>query len=208
MVPIVPKIVGNLFLVRMSPPEGTKMLYQVLLAVGGLGLLAQAGLGFTHSEGGHSESGHSIHNEGHTESIGHNGFLLLSPLRIFGFCLGMGGGGLVLLKATSLSAGPVFALAVLVGWAFYRLIVKPLLVLVLRFASKPATTLSGALGQEASADSRFDATGQGIVTLVVDGHLVRLLATLEGEPQPIEAGEKLQVVAIDTRRNRATVTKL
>ena len=55
--------------------------------------------------------------------------------------------------------------------------------------------LSGAVGQEATADSRFDATGRGIVTLVVDGHLVRLLATLEGSPEAVEAGEKLVVMA-------------
>ena len=71
-----------------------------------------------------------------------------------------------------------------------------------------AATLSGALGQEATADSRFDEQGQGIVTLVVDGHLVRLLATLEGVHQSVEAGEKLVVIEINTKRNRAKVTKL
>jgi hypothetical protein len=46
------------------------------------------------------------------------------------------------------------------------------------------------------------------VTLTVDGHLIRLLATLEGATEAIEAGEKLVVIAIDTRRNTAKVAKL
>lgn len=115
---------------------------------------------------------------------------LALTLRLFGFCPGMGGAGLVLQSAAKLSPGLIFALALLAGWALYRLVIKPLMVLTLRFASKPATTLSGAAGQEATADSRFDAKGQGIVTLTVDGHLVRLLATLDSEPQPVEAGGK------------------
>ena len=195
------------------------MLYQVLLAVGGLGLLVQALLGFSYGDsdgGGAHYAEHSAPTSGHTHMGsedghgGHSWLLLLSPLRLFGFCLGVGAAGMALqsAKALSFSPGLVLALALLAGWAFYRLIVKPLMVLTMRFASKPAVTLVGAVGQDVTADSRFDETGRGIVTLVVDGHLIRLLATLEGDPQPIEAGEKLVVIAIDTRRNTAKVAKL
>lgn len=195
------------------------MFYQILLAVGGLGLLTQAALGFAHHDGD-SESGHAsptdptspdYQDSGDSQEGGHGGhswLLLLSPLRLFGFSLGTGAAGLLLQGALQRSPWLVFALALLAGWAFYRLLVKPLMALAMRFASTPAKTLSGAVGQEATADSRFDATGKGIVTLVVDGHLTRLLATLDGPPQPIEAGEKLMVIAIDTRRNAAKVAKL
>jgi hypothetical protein len=120
----------------------------------------------------------------------------------------VGGAGLALQSVKALSAWIVLLLAVLAGWAFYQWLIKPLMAFVLRFASKPAVTLSGAAGQEVTADSRFDASGRGIVTLTVDGHLIRLLATLEGAPETIEAGEKLVVIEIDTRRNTAKVAKL
>lgn len=187
------------------------MLYQVLLAVGGLGLLVQALLGFSQGDGDSGAGHHAEHSDhSHASDGGHSWLLLLSPLRLFGFCLGVGAAGMALQSAKALpfSPGLVLALALLAGWAFYRLIVKPLMVLTMRFASKPAVTLVGAVGQDVTADSRFDETGRGIVTLVVDGHLIRLLATLEGDPQPIEAGEKLVVIAIDTRRNTAKVAKL
>ena len=184
------------------------MFYQILLAVGGLGLLVQAALGLSHSDG---DSGHTSHSEhAHTDDDGggHSWLLLLSPLRLFGLCAGVGAAGLALQSIRTLSPGLILALALLAGVAFYQMVVKSLTALVLRFASKPAATLSGALGQEATADSRFDEQGHGIVILVVDGHLVRLLATLEGAPQPVEAGEKLVVIEINTKRNRAKVTKL
>ena len=160
-------------------------------------------LATTHGDG--DGDGEDSGEGGHS---GHSWLLLLSPLRLFGFSLGMGGAGLVLQSATKLSPLGIFLLTVLAGWAFYRLIVKPLMAFAMRFASKPAATLSGAMGHEVTANSRFDASGRGIVTLTVDGHLIRLLATLEGEPQPIEAGEKLTVIEINTRRNTAKVTKL
>ncbi|WP_309710888.1 hypothetical protein [Armatimonas sp.] len=186
------------------------MLYQILLAVGGLGLLTQAVLGFAHSDGD-SDGSHPAHNmqDQHGQhGDGHTWLLMFSPLRLFGFSLGIGAAGMGLQSTTTLSPWLVLALSLLAGLAFYRLIVKPLMDLAMRFASKPATTLSGAVGQEVMSDSRFDATGKGIVTLTVDGHLIRLLATLEGAPEPIEAGEKLVVIAIDTRRNTAKVAKL
>ena len=182
------------------------MLYQILLAVGGLGLLTQAALGFADGDGDGSHHAHVHDRSG--EHGGHTWFLMLSPLRLFGVSLGVGAAGMGLQSATALPPWLVLVLALLAGWGFYRLIVKPLMALAMRFASKPATTLSGAVGQEARADSRFDATGKGIVILTVDGHLIRLLATLEGAPEPVEAGEKLLVVALDVRKNRCTVTKL
>jgi hypothetical protein len=187
------------------------MLYQVLLAVGGLGLLVQALLGFAQGDGDSGVGQHAPHSDPTPSHAGHEGhawFLLLSPLRLFSVCLGVGGAGMLLQTIVRLSPWLVLALALLLGGAFYRFVVRPLMALVLRFASTPAITLSGAVGQEATADSRFDARGRGIVTLVVDGHLVRLLSTLDGPPQPIEAGETLVVIAIDAKRNTAKVAKL
>ena len=181
------------------------LLYQVLLAIGGLGLLVQAGLGFAHHEGGagqgHGHAGHDLHDLPHA-------LMLFSPLRIFGFVLGVGAAGLILQSLSVLTPAVILVLSLLSGVAFYRFAIQPLFGLVLQFASNPAKNLASATGQDASADSRFDAQGQGIVTVIIDGQLMRLLATLDGEPQPVDAGEKLLVVSVDTKRNRCKVMKL
>ena len=181
------------------------LLYQVLLAIGGLGLLVQAGLGFVHHDSGGG------HDQGHVSHELHDmpqALLLLSPLRIFGIVLGIGATGLLLQILTKLPSLVILLLALLAGVAFYHLAIQPLYKLVLQFASNPAKNLVSAKGQDATADSRFDAQGRGIVTVVIDGQLMRLLATLDGEPQPVEAGEKLLVVSVDTKRNQCKVVKL
>jgi hypothetical protein len=99
--------------------------------------------------------------------------------------------------------------AVLGGLLFWKLVIEPLQELLLRFASDPAKNLEGACATEAVTLSRFDASGQGMVRLTVDGQVRRVLAKLsEGEAAEITVGEKLVVVDVDTKRNTCRVARL
>ena len=183
------------------------MIYPILLAVGALGLVVQTALGQVHDGGGHDHDGDGLPDAGHHE--GHEGaspWMLLSPLKLFSVSLGAGAGGLLL---GSLVRSPwiLALLAALLGLAFYRFAVKPLLRIVRKFESAPAENLSAALAKEAIADSRFDERGQGIVTVKVDGQIVRLLAQLE-DLAPVAPGDKLVITKIDGVRNTCRVTKL
>ena len=98
------------------------------------------------------------------------------------------------------------------GLALYGLVVRPLFGLLMQFTSKPADNLSGTLAKEAEAASRFDSDGKGIVRLVVDGHVVRILGYLEPEEKAkgvtVATGDKLLVTDIDGRRNTCRVIRL
>lgn len=201
------------------------MIYETLLAVGAIGLIAQAVLGFAHSGGGHG--GHAGH-EGHVGSVAHhaeggghhhiNGhhhadhgpatslWTLVSPLRWFATSLGAGATGL-LLRGVLHPPLLVAFLAALGGVLFHGLVVQPLFRLALRFASQPAATLAGAVATEAIADSRFDPAGAGIVRATVDGQVVRLLAQLD-EPTDVAPGERLVVTSVDPQKNTCRVTRL
>ena len=215
------------------------MIYEGLLLVGGVGLLAQTVLGFAHVGGpghgaahGHAAPGHTAH--GHAASHGghhaqHDGtqhghggarenplaffWTLLSPLALFSLCVGVGASGLILrVVFPALAALVVAVLAVVGGWLFYRFAVRPIWNTVFAFASKPAETLAGAVGREATATGRFDNRGQGVVTVSVDNQIVRLLARLDNEEQAhaelIVSGDRLLVTSIDARSNSCRVTRL
>src|SRR5579875_3301735 len=82
------------------------MVYETLLIVGALGMLAQAALGLGHGFGGaHGHGGHAGHGHGHSQAQ-HGGrgerangpsplWALLSPLAIFSLCVGAGATGLL-----------------------------------------------------------------------------------------------------------------
>ncbi len=193
------------------------MIYELLLGIGFVGTLSQVFLG---AAGGRSHGRHAgrgaRHSAKHTRAgrgRGHGGSGalellagLLSPLLLFSLSLGAGATGMVL--RGSLKSGLFLALgAALGGLAFYFLIARPLLGVALKFASKPAETLSDSVAASAEATGRFDERGQGIVQLVIDGRLVRLLARLDS-PAEVLPGEKLVVLSVDTRRNTCCVTRL
>jgi len=205
------------------------MIYTIcstLLLIGVLGLVAQTLLGgahIGHAHGGHAHGGHA-HGDGHgghaqgqhhTEhQSGRDLSLLwslLSPLTFFSLCLGIGGTGL-LLKHLHLGTGLVAAAALLGGVAFYAMLIRPLLGLVFKFASKPSGALEGTLAREAEALTSFDARGKGLVRLTVDGQTVRIIATLEDSDRadalPVQRGEKLTVTSVDGHTNSCHVTRL
>jgi len=134
----------------------------------------------------------------------------MSPRTLFSMCLGFGTAGLLLRPVLG---GVTLALASLLGGIiFERFIVSPLWNFTMRFASRPATTLESAVSDEATAVTSFDANGQGIVSLEVDGHVVQILATLQANDRllgsRVRAGQRLRIEAVDEVKNCCTVSVL
>lgn len=133
---------------------------------------------------------------------------LLSPRVFFSILVGAGAAGLLL--------DPVLggllrvAAAVVAGFAFEGLLVRPFWNFLFRFASTPAQTLDSALMDRATAVTGFDAAGQGLVSIVLDGQIVQLLGTLRPEDRHlrVRAGDALMVEDVDGKRNQCTVSWL
>jgi hypothetical protein len=187
--------------------------------------------GHAGGHGGHAHAGH-LHAQGHAHSAtgahgsahaSHGGpnllqavsskmfWTIMSPRFLFSFALGFGAAGQVF---RSVLGGPAL-LAAAIGGAvvFERLLVSPLWNFAMRFASQPAVTLESAITDEATAVTSFDANGQGIVSLEVDGQVQQILATLKASDRllpgtRVRAGQRLRVDEVDAERNRCTVTLL
>lgn len=201
-------------------------IYLTSLALGGLGLVAMAlsGIGREghghaghNSHAGHGHAGHHVgHHAGHhgAQDIAHHGGMqqtlmsLMSPRLLFSLALGFGTSGLLLRPLTG--GLPLLLFALLGGVLFERFIVAPIWNLTFRFASNPALTLESALMSEATAVTAFDANGQGLIAIEIDGQLVQLLGTLqraEGQLRVrVPAGARLRVEDIDAARNRCAVS--
>jgi hypothetical protein len=206
--------------------------YILFLALGGAGLGAMAMSGFTHhgpGHAGHSGHGHAgnagqgstahghggqgaahAHHAGTSlrEGIANSLMTLMSPRVLFSVCLGLGTAGLVLRPVLG---GPLlFAAALAAGVVFERILVTPIWNFAFRFESRPALTLESATGSEATAVSSFDANGQGLISIEVDGQIVQLLGTLRASDREfrpkIPSGTKLRVEDVDADRNRCTVS--
>lgn len=200
------------------------MIYETLLAVGVLGLLAQAVLGMAHGHDGHhghvgNHAAHADHGHaggGHAHQGGHHEAgegawhlaSLFSPLTIFSLCVGAGATGL--LMRPYLVPVAVAAAALVGAGAFYGLVVRPLWTLLFQFASRPSRALEGAVTSSAEALTRFDAQGQGMVRIILDGQIVRLLAHLESDEvaDRIRPGDRLVVTSVDGHTNTCRVARL
>jgi len=136
---------------------------------------------------------------------------LLSPLTLFSAALGAGATGLLL---SSFLRNPLLvALAAVAGGIFlYAAVVQPIYRVIFGFASKPASALEGSVAKSAEAMTRFDARGQGIIKVNVDGQIVRLLANLDPEDTKrgvvVSPGETLVVTSVDAAKNVCQVTRL
>jgi hypothetical protein len=211
-------------------------LYTVSLATGavGLGIMAVGGLshgshaGHLYSaRGGAAHSGHSGHSGAATARIpalprggargargagagaaGWRWTNLLSPRLLFSFFVGFGAAGIL---ASSLHEPLRLAAAVAAGIAFEAALVGPLWRFLFRFESREASTLETSIEDEARAVTGFDANGNGLVALELDGQLVQLLATLApGERARgvrIRSGDLVRIAAVDAERGRCTVTQ-
>lgn len=212
-------------------------LYTTLFALGALGLIAMAfsGLGrhgrgsdahaghaghAGHGHAGHAHVGHSHAGHGHgahgAASHSHSAHVpassrflsLMSPRVLFSVCLGLGTGGLVL---RSLLPEPLlFGAALGLGILFDRALVAPLWNFMFRFASTPALTLESAVSDEARAVTSFDANGQGLIAVELDGQSVQLLGTLQPSDREmhvrVPAGARLRIEEVDSARNRCIVS--
>jgi hypothetical protein len=205
-------------------------MYGFCLALGGTGLAAMAVGGLSHlghaghathaGHGGHGHAGHAGHagtahatHAAHTHNVGEHGpnifYSLLSPRVLFALLVGFGAGGLL---ATPLGEPWRAGAAILAAAAFEGLLVGPLWRMLFRFESSPAATLESALEDDARTVMDFDANGQGLVALDVDGQIVQLLATLAPDERArgvrIRTGDVVRVSSIDAARNRCTVRLL
>jgi hypothetical protein len=203
--------------------------YGFCLALGVTGLVVMAVLGFGHhgasSGHGHAGPGHAGDGHGglgHHGSSGHHGHdagvthahhglgrltSLLSPRVLFSFLVGVGATGLL---ARPFLFGPLLAgVALAGGVGFERFFVGPLWRFLFRFESRPAAMLDSTVMEEARAVTDFDAQGQGLIALELDGQVVQLLGTLvrseAGMPR-IRTGDLLRIEEVDSVRNRCTVS--
>jgi translation initiation factor IF-1 len=170
--------------------------------------------GHTHAAPGHAGHSHASHHDvTHVKGGGDSRWslgALLSPRLIFGLLLGFGATGFL---GRHLLSGPLlFAVALIGGAAFELLAAGPVSNFFFRFASRPALTLESAIEDEVHALSGFDANGQGMVALELDGQRVQLLATLSAEDRAagvrVRTGDRLIVQEVDAARNRCTVSVL
>jgi hypothetical protein len=135
---------------------------------------------------------------------------LLSPRVAFSVLVGFGASGLLLRGV--LHEPALLAAALGGGLAFEWLLVAPVWRFFFRFASSPAQTLESVVSDEARAVTSFDADGNGLVAVELDGQVVQLLATLNAAERSaarnVRAGDRLRIEAVDDTRNRCTVSYL
>ena len=211
--------------------------YITTLALGaaGLGVMALSGLaagghgssahghGGAHV-GGHTAGHHGAFTHGHHAHGGHNGhghahvdgaasralWTIASPRFLFSYLFGFGLAGELL--RTQLGGALLLAVALVGGVVFERVLVAPLWNFAMRFASKPAETLDTAIAGEATAVTAFDANGQGIVSVEVDGQIVQILATLQPSDRQlgvrVRAGQRVRIEDVNAAANQCTVSLL
>jgi hypothetical protein len=206
----------------------------LLLGAAGLGVMALGGLGHRghagsaarghgHATGhGHANAAghvHGVKHPGHVHAAGHAPtardamgntlWTITSPRFLFSLALGFGTAGELL---RPMLGGPLLiAGAIAGGVLFERILVSPIWNFAMRFASAPAVTLESAVSDEATAVTSFDANGQGIVSLEVDGQVVQILATLRPDDRAlgaarVRAGQRVRIDEVDAEQNRCTVS--
>jgi hypothetical protein len=193
--------------------------YAFALALGTAGLAAMTVVGFHH---GHApgRSGHGHHSThvrgadragGHRHHAGASSRLLmfLSPRLWFSLLVGFGATGL--LVGQHATAAVRLGVALLGALVFEVLLVRPIWSLATRFASDPAMTLETGVMDDAEAVTGFNAKGEGLVRLDLDGQVVQLLGVLTPSERDagirVAAGDRLLVEAVDPARQRCTVSR-
>jgi len=182
-----------------------------------------AGHGAGHHVAHHGHSGHHAHHGDnphhdlqqagahhlHGGLLGRAFWALASPRTAFSVLLGLGATG-TLLRGVLGGGIVLLAVSLLGGVALASLVVTPLTRFFERFASAPALTLESAVADEAKATSAFDARGQGLVAVELDGQIVQCLGTLTAEERAagvrVRAGDRLRIEDVDAARNRCTVS--
>lgn len=197
--------------------------YTFCLLLGALGLVGMSLTGI----GRHGHAGHAPVRAGHAHApgaaragshAGHSGggaasralLSLMSPRVLFSALLGAGATGLLLGRV--IHGAPLAAAAVAGGLFFEMALARPMWNATMRFASRPALTLESCVTDPATAVTSFDAQGQGVVAIELDGQVVQVLATLvAGERAAgakVRAGDRVRIDAVDADHNRCTVSLL
>jgi hypothetical protein len=214
-------------------------LWTLLLGAAGLGVMALSGLGARGHGGapahGHAHAGGHVHAHvghahvlAHKQGATHHGhaaasrtvsgrdmasrtfWAITSPRFVFSGLLGFGTTGELLRPVLG---DPWLILAAVGGGVLLeRALVTPLWNFAMRFASAPAQTLESAITDEATAVTSFDANGQGIVSVEVDGQIVQCLATLRPDDRTlgarIHAGQRVRIEDVNAATNQCTVSIL
>lgn len=93
---------------------------------------------------------------------------------------------------------------------FERYVVTPIWNGLLGFASAPARTLEHAVFEVAQAATDFDAQGQELIALELDGQLIQVLGVLRAEERAIgihvRRGARVRIEEVDAARNRCLVS--
>jgi hypothetical protein len=142
-------------------------------------------------------------------SLGTRLLMTISPLDIFMLA---GGAGLTGVLLGHVLAGNVLVFCACIGALLFDFgVIRPILGLLLRFASNPSENLEGAIASTGVAMTRFDAEGRGLIKLTIDGAESQLLATLD--PSEFAAGvavgkgDLLLVTEVDGARNVCRVSR-
>lgn len=207
-----------------------------LMAIGGFTKGGDHGAHGSHGSNGHGghHAGHDAHagghaHHGHDSHAGHHGshhdghhpasqsdgsnrldsvLAFLSPRVWFSVSVGFGAAGVIM---RGFMGGIVlFAVSLAVGIAFEWLLVAPFWRFLFRFASSPALTLESAIEDVAKAVTSFDAKGQGLISIEVDGQVHQVLATLTQDDRAagarVRAGDEVRIQDVDSSRNTCTVS--
>jgi hypothetical protein len=171
------------------------------VTAGGHGHSSRGGSSHGHSGHAHASRGHSSHHltgHAHTPHLSERLLALASPRVIFSVALGFGAVGMVV--SSLLPSALAIVVAVLGALAFERWLVSPYFHLLFAFASKPAKTLESAVMGDAQAETDFDTSGSGLVSLEMDGQVRQLLGRLEPRERDVglrvRRGERLRVLAV------------
>ena len=165
------------------------------------------GHGHAH-HGHHGDQGHHHGEHGDGRAVGTWFLSFLSPRVLFSILIGVGAAGILL---GGLLGGPLLAAAAVVGgFAFELLAVRPVWNFFFRFGSEPALTLESAVTDTATAVTGFNPDGEGVVKIELDGQIVQVLARLSAADRAtgmrVHAGDTLVVEEVDAARNRCTVS--
>lgn len=197
----------------------TGLAFMALFGLGHAGHGGHVGQGGHVGHGGHVGDGGQGGHGGHVGQGGHGGHAhevsgavrfasLLSPRLLFTFLAGVGATGL--LARPFLFEPVLLGVSLAGGVAFEKFIIGPIWKFLFRFESRPATMLESMVMEEAEAMMDFDATGQGLIKLELDGQVVQLLGTLSPEEMSqarrIRRGDLLRIEDFDAARNRCTVS--
>ncbi|HTB72409.1 MAG TPA: hypothetical protein VK762_04155 [Polyangiaceae bacterium] len=115
--------------------------------------------------------------------------------------------GNALVRAFHMSVGAAVLVAALLALLVERLIVRPVWNLLFHFQGQPSSPLGVLVLSEAQAVVPFR-NGRGMVSVVRDGRVVQLAATLREDHAglPVRVGDRLRIEDVDARRERVVVS--